>query len=353
MAVTAVGTAGAGAAVPRAFYGVVPNTALNAGDFSRMGQAHVGSMRVTISWSEVQTSPNGPIDFHAIDQVFGLAAQQHIQLLATITTSPAFETNGCTTQYCLRHIQIGSAANRTAWQSFVKAVAQRYGKGGTFWQQFPQLPQDPLQNYQIWNEVSNPNQKNSSKTYAKLLKLTDSALQSVDPSGKIVLSGMFATPPGGIPAWGYLKQLYRHGAKSHFEEAALHPYPLKPDDVSSPIEKMRAAMKTAHDASTPLLISELGWGSSKKRHPGTGGRGAAFNVGVKKQKAYLKSSFKILTSHRKSWKIGGVDWFSWKDPQNPPDGLCAFCYSSGLYKGDGTTAKPSLAAFEQFASKAH
>ena len=267
LAIIAVGAPGAGAAVPSDFYGVVPNTGLSSADFSRMGQAHVGSLRFTIAWPEVQTSPNGPINFGSTDVLVFLAAQQHIHLIATLTNTPTFETGGCTTQDCQRHIHIGSASEKKAWQSFVKAVAQRYGKGGTFWQQFPQLPNNPISDYQIWNEVSNPDQKNSTNTYAKLLKLTDSTLHRADPRGKIVLSGMFATPPkknGGIPAWVYLKQLYKHGAKSHFEEAALHPYPVKPKDVTHPIKKMRAAMKKAHDASTPLLISELGWGSSKK-----------------------------------------------------------------------------------------
>ena len=63
-----------------------------------------------------------------------------------------------------------------------------------------------------------------------------------------------------------------------------------------------------------------------------------------------KASFKLLASHRKKWNIGGVDWFSWKDPpKNAPDGLCAFCYSSGLYESNGTKAKPALGAFRAFA----
>ena len=78
----------------------------------------------------------------------------------------------------------------------------------------------------------------------------------------------------------------------------------------------------------------------------------AFVVDPRKQAQNLTSAFDLLTSHRDTWRIGGVYWFSWKDPLNPPAGLCAFCYSSGLYHSDGATAKPALSAFERFTSKA-
>jgi hypothetical protein len=116
------------------------------------------------------------------------------------------------------------------------------------------------------------------------------------------------------------------------------------------IDNIRKELKAAHHSKVQTAITEIGWGSSKKKHPQTGGRGRAFQVGVKKQAQNLKASFKLLTSHRKEWNIGGVYWFSWKDPpKNSPPGLCAFCYSSGLYESNGTTAKPALGAFKAFA----
>jgi hypothetical protein len=123
------------------------------------------------------------------------------------------------------------------------------------------------------------------------------------------------------------------------------------DGLADQIKEIRKVMKAHDDPSAPTYITEIGWGSSKVRHPGTGGRGALFNVGVKKQAANLTAAYTLLTKHRKRWKIGGVYWFTWKDPLNPPDGLCAFCYSSGLINADSASGKPALASFMAFTSK--
>jgi hypothetical protein len=349
--VAVAGATPSSAAVPRAFYGIVPFAPLNSSDFVRMGQAKVGSLRFQITWSSMQQSRGGPINFAATDAKVAGAAFEGIEPFPTLFGTPKFES-GCGSVDCQRHIETSKTA-LADWGAFVKAVANRYGTKGSFWAANPSIPKDPITRYQVWNEVNNTTQHNTPQSYTKLVKATDSALGSVDKKTQVILSGMFGEPPNNPKndAWNYLNSMYKAGAGPHFDGAALHPYAIKPSGLSAPIKKMRAAMKKGHDASTPLYITEIGWGSSKKVHGGTGGRGNAFNVTPKKQAAYLKSSFKTLTSHRKSWKLGGVFWFTWKDPVNAPDGLCGFCYSSGLYKGNGTTAKPSLKAYESFTKK--
>ena len=84
---------------------------------------------------------------------------------------------------------------------------------------------------------------------------------------------------------------------------------------------------------------------------GTGSRGQAFVVSPKEQKKKLAKSFGLLTEHRRKWRIGGVFWYGWKDPKHAPPGLCAFCYSSGLYKANGETSKPALSAYKRFTRK--
>ena len=343
----------ASAGVPRSFYGIVPNTSLEANDFALMGQARVGSLRFQMLWSDVQSTQGAPFNFTGADNMVRLAASYGITPLPVLAGTPAFEENGCDTLTCSRHLPLkGQALND--WKAYFLAAVQRYGPNGVFWQQNPDVPYHPVPIFQIYNEQNNPVQHNTARHYAKFMKKTDGALNAAGLGNvKLMLGGMFGTPPqgGSSLAWKYLNTMYKAGAKGHFDGVALHPYAPKIDGIAVQIKKIRKVMKAHHDAKTPTYITEIGWGSSKKRHPGTGGRGAQFNVGAKKQKKNLKASFKLLTGHRKSWKIGGVYWFTWKDPLNPPDGLCAFCYSSGLIKGNGTTAKPSLAAFKAFTRK--
>ena len=41
---------------------------------------------------------------------------------------------------------------RRAWRAFVKAAVRRYGPHGQFWTQHPELPNDPIRTWQVWNE---------------------------------------------------------------------------------------------------------------------------------------------------------------------------------------------------------
>jgi hypothetical protein len=341
----------AGATVPRRFYGVVPGTPLVDPDFNRMGKARVGALRLQFYWPGIVPKRRRPPKWAATDAVIARAAQKHISILPTLVGTPAYE--GCTSGDCAGHIRFRTTRQRRDWQFFVKAAARRYGHHGYFWAGNPYLPYEPITRWQIWNEQNNPNERNPAKLYGRLVTASDKALHAVDAKAKTVLGGMFGSPPGGkgSSAWGYLRALYRGRARHHFDAVALHPYSPTVSGIRRQIRRVRRVLKRHHDGNRQILITEIGWGSSRKRHPGTGSRGAVFNVSPKQQKRKLARSFGMLTSNRRTWRIGGVYWFEWKDPKHPPAGLCAFCYSSGLYKADGRTAKPALSAYKRFTRK--
>jgi hypothetical protein len=350
------GSGSGSAAVPKAFYGVVQSGSLPDAAFSSMHDAGVGSTRFQVSWPSVQFEPNGQFNWGPIDATVSGAARQHIDLLPLLYGTPSFEAGGCSSQSCEKRLPVHTAAQRAGWTAFVRAAAERYGPHGEFWKFFRgKVPYDPITHWEIWNEQNNPNQGNPASSYAKLLALTHSAIRSVDPSAELVVGGMFGTPKGstqtGVTAWSYVDQLYADGAAPNFDAVALHPYSPSIRGIRYQIKKVREAMDAHRDASAPILVTELGWGSSKASHAGTGSRGAAFNVGLAQQAAKLTQSFRLLTNNRESWNIAGVYWYTWQDPLNPPNGLCAFCYSSGLYEADGTTPKPALHAFERFTSQ--
>jgi hypothetical protein len=349
------GGSGAGA-VPGTLYGVVQTGSLTTADYSRMHDAGVESVRFNISWPSVQFEPNGQFAWGPSDAMIAAAARQHIQILPLLYGTPSFEAGNCNGPLCERRVPVHTASQRAGWAAFVRAAAERYGPHGQFWKFFQnQVPYEPITHWEIWNEQNNPNQANPASSYAKLLSLTRDAMRPVDPSAKLIVGGMFGTPKGstkgGVTAWTYLDLLYKAGAAPDFDAVALHPYSPSITGIRYQIKRIRQVMTAHHDASTPVLVTELGWGSSKARHAGTGSRGAAFNVGPAEQARKLTQSFALLTDHRERWNVAGVYWYTWEDPANPPPGLCAFCYSSGLYEADGTTPKPALHAFERFASQ--
>jgi hypothetical protein len=253
-------------------------------------------------------------------------------------------------------IHVDTSPQRARWKQFVRAAVNRYGPDGTFWKEQPTLAPDPARRWEIWNEQNNPREGNSPAVYATLIRLSKEAITAVDPQGQVIVGGMFGTPQGvrgKNTAWRYLGRLYRAGAGRDFDAAALHPYSPTIAGLRYQIRKVRAVLRKNNAASTPILVTEIGWASGGNvRSPGTGARGQVFVVSPKRQAQNLSSSFRLLTNHRRAWNIGGVFWYGWKDPTNPPPGLCAFCYTNGLYEADGKTAKPSLSAFESFTGRA-
>jgi hypothetical protein len=339
----------AAAKAPADFYGIAYGTSLGGHDFKRMGRANVGSLRVQMSWPQIQPKRTGGFEWLGTDLVVTRAAQRHIAVLPTLGGTPGWDAKGCSGAGCAKHIRVASKSQRNHWKRFVTAAARRYGPNGKFWGIHPELPYEPIQRWEIWNEQNNPKQGNAARRYAKLLALADKAISSVDPNGKAIVGGMFGDPNGSrkSSAWGYLAALYRHGARKHIGGVALHPYSPTVAGLGKQIKRIRKVMRAHHDASPQVYLTELGWGSGKPKKGGRG-RGNAFVVGPKGQKKRLANSFRLLTKHRRSWNVGGVYWYQWKDPKNPPSGLCAFCYSSGLYKANGKTAKPALKAYERF-----
>jgi polysaccharide biosynthesis protein PslG len=342
---------GASAGTPRTFFGVVADLA-SKGDAARMKKAHVGSIRIGMYWPAIQPAHGGPYDWSAVDNAVALAAQKHISVLPVVLGTPSYEAPGCTSPKCPKRIQLANKGQRRDWTAFVRAAVQRYGRNGAFWKQNSSLPSMPIKRWQIWNEESNPAQHNSVGVYSKLVTLSDRAISSVDSHGKVMLGGMAGVThgPKSSAAWNYLARLYKTGARKHIGAVALHPYSPTVSGIASQLKHIHNVLKSKHAASTPTYVTEIGWGSGGKKHGGTGSRGQAFVVTPKGQKKRLTSSFKLLLHNRKRWHIGGVYWYQWKDPQNPPPGLCAFCYSSGLYKANGTTAKPALSAYRRLAS---
>jgi hypothetical protein len=351
LGVSSVTSTAAVAATPHSFFGVVADSSTTPGDAARMKKAHVGSIRTAFIWSSIQPTHRGPYDWAATDNVVARAAKEHISVLPVLTGTPAYESAGCTGSRCDRRIQLSHKGQRQDWTAFVRAAATRYGRHGDFWRLNPDLPSVPIERWQAWNEENNPKQRNPVSVYSKLLALTDQAVSSVDHHGRVILGGLAGVTHGAksTTAWNYLAGLLAHGARKHMSGVALHPYSPTVSGIASEMKQIRRVLTSKHAASIPTYITEIGWGSGGKKHGGTGNRGQSFVLTPKGQRQKLTGSFKLLLRHRKQWRVGGVYWYQWKDPLNPPPGLCAFCYSSGLYKADGTTAKPALIAYRKLA----
>lgn len=359
MAVALLGLAvfAAGAqAIPAKFWGVVPQQVPSDEQFQTLKRGGVDSIRIPVEWGAVQPTPDGALDWSHVDGPVRKAANVGIEVLPFLTGAPAWAVphvfvpgTGKTSKAPARLPATGPAAG--AWAAFVKAAVARYGPNGAFWAENPLVPPRPIRAWQIWNEenfkyfVAKPNPAE----YGKLVKLSSTALKSVDPGARAILGGMFALPKGcrskAKPkrAWcahDFLDEMYRTtpGIKSRFDGVALHPYSYFFPELRPRIEEFRDVLAENKDASKRLWITELGWSS----RPAT--RTNLFAKGLGGQAAQLKGAFSLLKAKQAKWKIQRVYWFSVDDQE----GGCNFCDGSGLF-AQGFVPKKAWFTFVRFA----
>src|SRR5262245_57954527 len=132
------------------FYGITQG-GLNGQDILGMSLAKVQIDRFPLQWNEVQPTKN---TFHwtESDDLIGGLAFNGIRAAPFVWGSPTWAGTGSTQQ------PPATTAQRTAWQTFLKAAVARYGPGGTYWangykQRFgPSATPLPITSWQIWNE---------------------------------------------------------------------------------------------------------------------------------------------------------------------------------------------------------
>ena len=342
-------------APPPQFYGIASGGGLGASDFDRMAKADVGSLRS--SSTAPRSSPPGPATTTGprLDLIVADAAAKHLDLLPTVSGTPPFEQGACTGDpTCASQIKVdtpssapgGGASCAPSWRGtartdrsgrpsrICRATRSHAGRSGTS---------------RTARSTRTPRRRTRPSSRSR-----DRAIKSVDPNAQVILGGHVRNAEGrrlGSTAWNYLAaSTAGAGGTSTASRCTRTRQPLRHGRPAEEDPPGHEGATRRHDA-RPL--TEIGWGSAQeaaRRHRARAAQ--AFNVSPQQAEAEADALLQAPHHHRRSWNIDGVYWFPWKDPKNPPAGLCAFCYSSGLYKANGRTAKPALAAFERFTRRA-
>jgi hypothetical protein len=360
----------AGAAKTKNFFGVIAQTPLGEGDtqadINRLREANPATVRFIILWNDVQPTkgpckPTGTYspgtgsganncNWGSVDQNVKAAAAAGVRPWPYVFGTPGWTRSSRKGKRSKPWVPpVYSKGDRKAWQNFVKAAVNRYGRGGVFWKEQGYNPKLFADDWQIWNEPSSPAYfapRPDARKYAQLLKLSAKAVRQADRKADVVTAGVFGTPRrrgGGIDMPDWYRKLYRiKGIEKAFDLIAMHPYAKNMRGISYQIKTLRRVMKQAGDARTKLWISEIGWASG-------GPKGHTLAGTPKSQARRLKQAFRLIKRNRNRWKIAGVNWFSWRDA---PEGQssCASCPFAGLLKhhSEGGEAKPAFNAFKKF-----
>ncbi len=331
------------AAASTGFFGLTTAPPFDSRDIPKMRSTGVRMLRVPLVWATIQPR-RASLQWGATDRLVGDLAARGIRPVPFVYGSPAWVAKQ------LQRPPLGSGTKVRAWRTFLTELVDRYGPGGAYWdggykQDHPGARAEPITAWQIWNEPNLraffPQNRRSTRRYAKLVKISHDAIAAVDPRARIVLAGVvgYAQPTG----WAFLRKLYAvKGIKRYFDVASVHPYSATIGQFRTIISKVRRVMKAHHDGATALWLTEVGWGSAHhtRREP--------LNKGLRGQKRMLQRSFKLVLHKRRRWHVGRLFWFDWRDPIPGTRGGCGFCDSSGLLRHNHEL-KPSYHAFKRFA----
>ena len=298
------------------------------------GEAGAGIVRRPFDWYAIEYEPS-KYRFWYYDAYVAAMARQHIEVLPILFDTPAF--------YSSAPPNVGRRGfypprNYAALGNFGAALARRYGPGGAFWAEHPDLPAYPIRSWQIWNE---PNIKiywpagPNARQYTALLRAAGRGIKRVNPRAKIVTAGIPQSRLG-IPMLAFIRQMYKAGARTAFDILAINPYGPTPGKVLFRVRETRRVMNARRDRRAKIWITEVGWASDGPRSP--------FLVGWDRQASQLASLWRTLAIRRGPLKLRGVIYYNWVD--TPPTPTYDFW---GLHTGLITTSgyrKPAFWAFK-------
>ena len=290
-------------------------------------------LRQSFYWSMIERQP-GEYDFSLYDAYVASAASANLSILPILFDPPAFRS---------ARPAVGARrgtyppANYTDFAFFAAAMVRRYGPGGAFWQQHPELPQLPIRSWQVWNEpnipVYWPSGPNPAQ-YATMLRTVGEGIKAVDPGARVITAGLNESELG-IKLVPFLKGMYRAGAKGSFDVLALHPYAPGSDLVTAQITRAVRELRRNGD-SARTLVTELGWatGVPSKR---------ALVVSEAGQSALIRRTVTRLARYRDQLRLDGVFYFNWRDVAAAPGSRDRWGLHTGLLREDGSP-KPGMQA---------
>ena len=328
----------ADARLPRGFAGVLADGPAIDGTVSFDAQARamqrsgVGWIRLPVYWRDLEPAP-GQLRLDGLDAQVGAAARAGLPVMPVVLTAPAWaaEKPGNFNSHPAR---VSDYAN------FLAALARRYGRQGTFWEQFPGPPV-PVTRWQIWNEPDLSPYWDQEKpgwqhTYLPLLRSAGAALHGVDPSARVVLAGL------SNYSWSSLSKLYRAGGRGAFDIAAVNPFSRHVSGVMEIVRRYREVMKANRESSKRLILSEVAWSSGE----GKAKQRFGWETTERGQASRLSALFRAVAAKRRAYRLESIAWATWLSPPvGSPD---SFAYSGLNRMSAGrVVAKPALAAFRR------
>jgi hypothetical protein len=230
-------------------------------------------IREDLEWEEVEPS-NESWEWSGTDELYEAAAERGISILPVLNSPPCWAVPKETKKEdCWRTYPVSDAE----FGEFTAHAVARYGPGGDFWDEHPELDGGLAPRYfEIWNEPYYPQFTNDDvdpARYTDLYKAAVVAGREVNASARyLVESTVDVENPAG-PGWvNWAKGMVEEEPKigEYIDGIAIHPYPQSHDPYYAPQSGTDASFKNtdriysdwaSQGIRRPIWITEVGYSS--------------------------------------------------------------------------------------------
>jgi hypothetical protein len=299
-----------------------------------MADSGVTALRVPFYWNRIEPE-RGKFDFSGIDPFVEATARAHIELLPIVLRAPA---------WAAAHPKLTNSppAGTRDYAAYLTALIERYGPSGSFWSDHSDLPKQPIEAWQIWNEPNHDHYWSDqpyAAGYVRLARAARTAIKKADPEALVVASG-FADR-----SWESIAQIYRAGAKGVFDAVAIHPYTYEVSNVLRIVRYARRSLRQAGDGDRPLWLTEVTWSSGKR----PGHQPHPFETTPKDQARRLGEALPLLIRQREGLGIDRIFWENWISTDSNHANPFDFSGLRVLESNGSVRVKPAFAVFRRIA----
>ncbi len=219
------------------------------------------------SWDRVEPNPPDPVsgshayNWDELDRQVALYAGHGLRWLPIIDYSTSWSGR-------IRGDYFSAPADPRQYAAYAAAVARRYGRGGDFWRERPELPQRPVTKYEIWNEENTEffwrGQATAPEYYADLYVAARGAIKAVDPQARVIVGGLALGNTRVTDPDDFVTRMYRHRPElvGNVDGIGFHPYTPDVAGVYTKLREIRATLARVGAGNLPLELTELGWTTS-------------------------------------------------------------------------------------------
>jgi hypothetical protein len=155
--------------------------------------------------------------------------------------------------------------SNSTFAAYARAVAARYGVGGTYWSEHPRLPAHPARVFEVWNEENVLTFYVTPVRYASLYAATRRAVRAVDPTASVIVGGLaddsgpFSARQDGPSEYVQAMFAAQPGLVRNVDGFSLHPYGFTAQDVEEWVVHFRQTLDDLGEARAPIYVTEFGW----------------------------------------------------------------------------------------------